>query len=165
MGNPLGVGGGVNIYPKINIPRPIAQMQPMLPAHDKAQETPNNTVFNPVFNPSIQPMAVKMMQHTQKAMAPIVNNIFSPNIQPSSLNIQQIKEQPSFVALLEKIQPSKQERQAVSNGDINATFAPNITIQGNADEKKLRQVLDDEMTKFKRILEELKSQQRRVSYA
>lgn len=53
----------------------------------------------------------------------------------------------------------------VGNGEINATFAPNITIQGNTDEQKLRQVLDDEMAKFKRMLEELRNQQRRVSYA
>lgn len=53
----------------------------------------------------------------------------------------------------------------VGNGEINATFAPNITIQGSADEQKIRQVLEDEMSKFKRMLKELRNQQRRVSYA
>ena len=123
MGNPLGVGNGVNVYPQINV------------------------------------------QSAERAMAPMVNNVFKPLIQSPAVNIQQSQALSPIATLLEKLKPREQGRDAVSNGEINATFAPNITIQGNADEKKLRQVLDDEMAKFRRMLEELKSQQRRVSYA
>ena len=58
MGNPLGVGSGVNVYPQINIP--------------------NNTVFGPTFNPTIQPAAVNIMQSTERVMTPMVNNVFKP---------------------------------------------------------------------------------------
>lgn len=138
MGNPLGIGSGVNVYPQINVPIPNANIQIMLPERDKKHGASSNTVFSPVF---------------------------SPNIQPAAVNIQQKQALPPIATILEKLKPREQGRDAVSNGEINATFAPNITIQGNADEKKLRQVLDDEMAKFRRMLEELKSQQRRVSYA
>ena len=49
--------------------------------------------------------------------------------------------------------------------DITATFAPNITIQGGGDEGKIREVLELEMAKFKKMLQDLQNQQRRVSYA
>lgn len=49
--------------------------------------------------------------------------------------------------------------------NINATFAPNITIQGGGDEGKIREVLELEMAKFKKMLQDLQNQQRRVSYA
>ena len=49
-------------------------------------------------------------------------------------------------------------------GNITATFAPNITIQGG-DEGKIREVLELEMAKFKKMLQDLQNQQRRVSYA
>ena len=49
--------------------------------------------------------------------------------------------------------------------NITATFAPNITIQGVGDEGKIREVLELEMTKFKKMLQDLQNQQRRVSYA
>lgn len=49
--------------------------------------------------------------------------------------------------------------------NINATFAPNITIQGGGDEGKIREVLEMEMAKFKKMLQDLQNQQRRVSYA
>lgn len=49
--------------------------------------------------------------------------------------------------------------------DITATFAPNITIQGVGDEEKIREVLELEMAKFKKMLQDLQNQQRRVSYA
>lgn len=138
MGNPLGIGSGVNVYPQINVPIPNANIQIMLPERDKKHGASSNTVFSPVF---------------------------SPNIQPAAVNIQQSQAPSPLASLLPKLKPRERERMAASNGEINATFAPNITIQGNTDENKLRQVLDDEMTKFKRMLEELKSQQRRVSYA
>ena len=145
MGNPLGVGSGVNVYPQINIP--------------------NNTVFGPTFNPTIQPAAVNIMQSTERVMTPMVNNVFKPLVQSPPVNIQQRQAPSPFAILLEKLKPREERREQTNNGEINATFAPNITIQGNADEKKLRQVLDDEMAKFRRMLEELKNQQRRVSYA
>lgn len=50
-------------------------------------------------------------------------------------------------------------------GNVTATFAPNITIQGGGDEGKIREVLELEMAKFKKMLQELQNQQRRVSYA
>lgn len=50
-------------------------------------------------------------------------------------------------------------------GNITATFAPNITIQGGGDEGKIREVLKLEMAKFKKMLQDLQNQQRRVSYA
>ena len=51
--------------------------------------------------------------------------------------------------------------------NITATFAPNITIQGvgDGDEGKIREVLELEMAKFKKMLQDLQNQQRRVSYA
>ena len=94
-----------------------------------------------------------------------VNNVFKPLVQSPPVNIQQRQAPSPFAILLEKLKPREERREQTNNGEINATFAPNITIQGNADEKKLRQVLDDEMAKFRRMLEELKNQQRRVSYA
>lgn len=50
-------------------------------------------------------------------------------------------------------------------GSVTATFAPNITIQGGGDEGKIREVLELEMAKFKKMLQDLQTQQRRVSYA
>ena len=49
--------------------------------------------------------------------------------------------------------------------NITATFAPNITIQGGGDEDNIREVLELEMAKFKKMLQDLQNQQRRVSYA
>lgn len=49
--------------------------------------------------------------------------------------------------------------------NITATFAPNITIQGGGDEGKISEVLELEMAKFKKMLQDLQNQQRRVSYA
>lgn len=48
---------------------------------------------------------------------------------------------------------------------INATFSPNITIQGAGDTSQLQQVLENEMDRFKKMLQELQNQQRRLSYA
>lgn len=50
-------------------------------------------------------------------------------------------------------------------GSITATFSPNITVQGAGDEGKIREVLELEMAKFKKMLQDLQNQQRRVSYA
>lgn len=54
-----------------------------------------------------------------------------------------------------------------NNGDTNitVTFAPNITVQGGDDEGKIREVLELEMAKFKKMLQDLHNQQRRLSYA
>lgn len=52
----------------------------------------------------------------------------------------------------------------LGGGSINATFAPNITVNGgNADQ--IQDVLENEMAKFKQMLAELQNQQRRLSYA
>ena len=48
---------------------------------------------------------------------------------------------------------------------ITATFAPNITIQGNGDADELREVLDNEMEKFRRMFEDMMRNKRRLSYA
>ena len=53
----------------------------------------------------------------------------------------------------------------LGGGSITATFAPNITIHGNGDEGKIREVLEIEMARFKKMLADLQNQQRRVSYA
>lgn len=53
----------------------------------------------------------------------------------------------------------------LGGGSITATFAPNITIQGSGDEGKIREVLEMEMARFKKMLVDLQNQQRRVSYA
>ena len=53
----------------------------------------------------------------------------------------------------------------LGGGSITATFAPNITVQGGGDEGKIREVLEMEMAKFKKMLQDLQNQQRRVSYA
>ena len=53
----------------------------------------------------------------------------------------------------------------VTRYEINAPFSPTINIQGNADENKIRKVLEDERAKFKRMLEDFQRNQRRVSYA
>ena len=53
----------------------------------------------------------------------------------------------------------------LGGGSVTATFAPNITVQGGGDEGKIREVLEMEMAKFKKMLQDLQSQQRRVSYA
>lgn len=71
------------------------------------------------------------------------------------------------ISLLEKTNeimgnPLKNE---VTRYEINAPFSPTINIQGNADEKKIRKVLEDERAKFKRMLEDFQRNQRRVSYA
>ena len=50
-------------------------------------------------------------------------------------------------------------------GNVTVTFAPNITIQGGGDEGKIREVLELEMAKFKKMLQDMQNQQRRVSYA
>lgn len=47
---------------------------------------------------------------------------------------------------------------------VNATFAPNITMNGG-NEGKVREVIDSEMQKFKKMLSDLQNQQRRLSYA
>lgn len=49
-------------------------------------------------------------------------------------------------------------------GSITATFAPNITINGGGDTNQIRQTLENEMEKFRRMLQELQHNQRRVSY-
>jgi len=53
----------------------------------------------------------------------------------------------------------------LGGSNINATFAPNITVQGGGDAAQLQQVLESEMERFKRMLQDLQNQQRRLSYA
>lgn len=53
----------------------------------------------------------------------------------------------------------------LGGSNINATFAPNITVQGAGDTAQLQQVMETEIERFKRMLSELQNQQRRLSYA
>lgn len=49
-------------------------------------------------------------------------------------------------------------------GNINANFSPTINISGNADQGQLKQALNDEMDRFRRMFEEMLRNQRRLSY-
>ena len=62
----------------------------------------------------------------------------------------------------------KADIQGLYNGydktvEINATFAPQITINGNADTAKLDQVLSDKLEEFKRMLDQITRDKRRVA--
>ncbi|MDD3534239.1 MAG: phage tail tape measure protein [Candidatus Cloacimonetes bacterium] len=48
------------------------------------------------------------------------------------------------------------------SGTINASFAPNITIAGNADKAVIQQAVSEEIEKFKVMLQSLQHEQRRV---
>lgn len=50
-------------------------------------------------------------------------------------------------------------------GGVNATFAPNITVQGSADTAQIDNILTQKMREFKAMLEELQRRERRLSYA
>lgn len=50
-------------------------------------------------------------------------------------------------------------------GGVNATFAPNITVQGSADTAQIDNILTQKMREFKAMLEELRRRERRLSYA
>ena len=52
-----------------------------------------------------------------------------------------------------------------SGNTITATFAPQITIQGNGDTSNLNSVLEQKMREFESMLNKLQSNQRRLSYA
>lgn len=51
-----------------------------------------------------------------------------------------------------------------ASGSINATFAPQITVQGNADTAEISTLLDQKMREFKTMLAEIQNQNRRLSY-
>ncbi|MGM9562134.1 MAG: phage tail tape measure protein [Phascolarctobacterium sp.] len=53
----------------------------------------------------------------------------------------------------------------IGGNTINAVFNPTINITGSESKSELKQVLEDEMAKFKRMLEDLQRNQRRTSYA
>lgn len=52
----------------------------------------------------------------------------------------------------------------IGGSSINATFAPNITVNGGTTVEDVRSVMDDEMRKFEAMLRRVAEQQRRVSY-
>lgn len=52
-----------------------------------------------------------------------------------------------------------------SNGVIHATFAPTITVQGNADTGQLAGIIEDQRRKFEEWLESVQHEQRRRSFA
>lgn len=52
-----------------------------------------------------------------------------------------------------------------SGNTITATFAPQITIQGNGDTSNLDSVLEQKMREFESMLNKLQNNQRRLSYA
>ena len=51
-----------------------------------------------------------------------------------------------------------------AGGGITATFAPQITVQGNADTAEISTLLDQKMREFKAMLAEVQNQNRRLSY-
>lgn len=51
-----------------------------------------------------------------------------------------------------------------TGGGITATFAPQITVQGNADTAEISTLLDQKMREFKAMLAEIQNQNRRLSY-
>lgn len=51
-----------------------------------------------------------------------------------------------------------------TGGGITATFAPQITVQGNADTAEISTLLDQKMREFKAMLAEVQNQNRRLSY-
>lgn len=51
-----------------------------------------------------------------------------------------------------------------TSGSINATFAPQITVQGNTDTAEISTLLDQKMREFKAMLAEVQNQNRRLSY-
>ena len=51
-----------------------------------------------------------------------------------------------------------------TGGGITATFAPQITVQGNADTAEISILLDQKMREFKAMLAEVQNQNRRLSY-
>ena len=53
----------------------------------------------------------------------------------------------------------------LGGGSVNATFAPNITVQGGADAVQIDSILTQKMREFKAMLEELRRRERRLSYA
>lgn len=53
----------------------------------------------------------------------------------------------------------------LGGGSVNATFAPNITVQGSADAAQIDNILTQKMREFKAMLEELQRRERRLSYA
>lgn len=52
----------------------------------------------------------------------------------------------------------------LGGGSVNATFAPNITVQGSADTAQIDNILTQKMREFKAMLEELQRRERRLSY-
>ncbi len=52
-----------------------------------------------------------------------------------------------------------------SNTTVNATFAPNITIQGNSNGQDVQNAISNEFEKFKAFMKRYQNEQRRVSYA
>ena len=54
---------------------------------------------------------------------------------------------------------------SLGSGSVNATFAPNITVQGSADTAQIDNILTQKMREFKAMLEELRRRERRLSYA
>ena len=51
-----------------------------------------------------------------------------------------------------------------TSGSINATFAPQITVQGNTDTAEISTLLNQKMREFKAMLAEVQNQNRRLSY-
>ncbi|WP_293726874.1 phage tail tape measure protein [uncultured Phascolarctobacterium sp.] len=52
----------------------------------------------------------------------------------------------------------------LGGGNVNATFAPQITVQGNADTAEISMLLAQKMREFKAMLAEVQNQNRRLSY-
>lgn len=52
----------------------------------------------------------------------------------------------------------------VGGGDVNVTFAPQITVQGNASQSDIAAALDAKMREFEAMMQRYTSNQRRLSY-
>lgn len=53
----------------------------------------------------------------------------------------------------------------LGNNTISATFAPQITVQGNGNTDELNTLLSQKMQDFEAMLRKMQNQQRRISYA
>ena len=140
MGNPLNVG----------VEAPQA-----LPPEQSTSNVFNSVAHNETYN------------QYAAAPAPLMPAPVPPMAQPeqSTSNVFNSVNQPVPTTITNLLSENK----PVDNREtsISATFAPVINITANSDsgEDKIRKILDEQQRKFKAMLEELQSRNRRLSYA
>ena len=149
MGNPLNVGIEAPV-PPMAVPVP-----PMVQPEQNTSNVFNSVAHNETYNqyaatpvPPIPAPVPPMVQPEQNT-----SNVFNNITQPAATNI---------TNLLSESKPVTNHETA-----LNATFAPVINISGGGDtsEDKIRNILDEQQRKFKAMLEEMRSNSRRLSYA